>query len=76
VSVRSRKLSWNEHGDPTLIIEAVGSHDVYRLAEHMTHGQCEFADIGFSVIRRLKRKWGKGRSNWMMRYMHGDGGYR
>lgn len=76
MSVRSRRLHWTADGDPVLIIEAKGVHDVYRLAHHMQHGQVEFAKIGYRVVAGLKRKLGRDRSAWLMRYMHGDGGYR
>jgi len=75
MSVALKPLRYNEHGDPTMTIVVVGHHDVYRLADHMTRGQCEFADIGFRVMRRLRRRNPAGFA-WLRRYMHGDGGFR
>lgn len=74
--IKSRRLRWDEHGDPTLTIVVVGTHDIYRFAHHLEHGQCEFADVGRKAIRGLKRKIGRERFNWLLRFMHGDGGYR
>lgn len=76
MSVESKRLSWNEHGDPTLTIVAVGTHDVYRLAHHLEHGQCEFAAIGRRVKAGMRRHLSKEGYAWLLRYMHGDGGFR
>lgn len=76
MSIRTRRLSYNDHGDPRLVIEIEGFHDIYRFANHLLSGQCEFADIGHRTIRKLKRRLRKRRWEWLMRYMHGDGGFR
>lgn len=74
--IHANKLYWNHWGDPQLTIVVTGSDDVYRIADHLTRGQCEFADIGFRVQRGLRRKWGSRAYRRMLRIMHGDGGFR
>lgn len=73
--IQSKPLRWDEHGDPTLTIVVIGTHDVYRFAHHLERGQCEFADIGRKVLREMKRKMGGSSFRWLLRYMHGEGGY-
>lgn len=81
VSVKGYKLHWVNNSasgfddDPVLKVEAVGIHDVYRLAHHLEHGQCEFAAIGRKAKRGLRRKLRQDRWGWLLRHMHGDGGY-
>lgn len=76
MTVQRKALRWNEHGEPILTITAVGVHDVYRLSNHMLKGQVEFCDIGARAIQGLKRKLSKDQWDWLMRFMHGDGGFR
>jgi hypothetical protein len=65
-----------EHGDPCLTIVVTGTHDVYRIAHHLEHGQCEFAEVGQRTRKYLKRKLKKKGYAWLMDHMHGSGGYR
>lgn len=62
-------------GAPALVVTVVGVDDVYRFANHLQRGQCEFADVGFRTEKYLRRKLS--RKGWagLMRYMHGDGGF-
>lgn len=76
MSIQSKRLTWNEYGDPKLTIVVEGTHDVYRLAHHLEHGQCDLAAIGRRVKRGLRRGLNRGRYEWLLRYMHGDGGFR
>jgi hypothetical protein len=73
MSVRSKALRWTEHGDPILTIVAEGPHDVYRLAHHLEHGQCEFADIGRRIKAALRRRWSAEQWKWSQEYFHGRG---
>jgi len=68
--------STTEHGEPKLTVVVTGAHDVYRFADHLEHGQCEFAEVGQRTRRYLKRKLGKRGLGWLDDYMHGRGGYR
>lgn len=63
-------------GAPTLVVTVQGVDDVYRFANHLKTGQCEFADVGYRTEKYLKRKLSKKGWHWLMRYMHGDGGFR
>lgn len=75
MSIDARRTT-TKGGDPRLIVTVTGAHDVYRFADHLKRGQCEFADVGMDTMRYLKRKMGKAGFDWIYRYMHGDGGYR
>lgn len=60
-------------GDPQLTVIVTGTHDVYRFAHHLQHGQCEFADVGHRTQSYLVRKLGKPNFGWLVDYMHGRG---
>jgi hypothetical protein len=60
VSIR-RRLRHVDYGDgfgayPRLVIEVEGIDDVYRIARHLELGQCEFANLGTSILRGLDRR--------------------
>lgn len=74
--IEAKRIRYSKDGQPTLTIEVTGIHDVYRVAHHLCHGQSDMAAVGFRLKRRLQRKVGKDRWAWLMRYMHGDGGFR
>jgi hypothetical protein len=76
MSVVSKRLTWNEKGEPKLTIVAIGVHDVYRLSHHLRLGQVGFARMGARIQRGLRRKLSRSQWDWLMRYMHGDGGFR
>jgi len=61
------------HGDVQVTIVITGTHDVYRLAHHLTYGQCEFADAGRSILGKLRRRMGRDRWAVLTDYMHGSG---
>jgi hypothetical protein len=69
----SKRLTWNEHGDPTLTVTVVGSHDVFRFADHLTRGQVEFAALGFKTQAGMKRKWGAKAYGRLHDYFYGSG---
>lgn len=75
MSVVGHKLHWTKGGDPVLTVVATGTHDVYRLAHHLQHGQVELCAIGGRALRGLWRRLGKEGKEWLLRYMHGDGGF-
>lgn len=72
----TKRLTRTKHGDPLLTIKVEGTSDVYRFAHHLTHGQVEFARVGRRSLRSLKKQLGPKRYQWLLRYFHGDGGYR
>lgn len=57
-------------GEPQLTLTVTGIGDVYRVAEHLTHGQCDLADKGRRSIRYLKRKAGRERWAALLRRWH------
>jgi hypothetical protein len=80
MAVSSRALRWKQPypeftADPHLEIHAVGIHDVYRLAHHLESGQVEFAAIGRKIKRGLRRKLSEDQWVFLLRSMHGDGGF-
>lgn len=70
----TKRVTWNEHGDPMLTIKVVGHSDVYRLACHLERGQCEFADMGRRVIGSLRRRWGARKLAALESYYWGPSG--
>lgn len=42
-------------GDPVVVMVVKGTHDVSRIVQALTHGNCEQATEGFRLIARLKR---------------------
>lgn len=57
-------------GDPVVVMVVKGVHDVSRIVQAMTHGNCEQADVGFRLIARLKRH-NKGRMALALLKAHG-----
>lgn len=45
----------DEHGDPVVVLVVKGVHDVSRIVQALTHGNCEQAGVGFRLVRMLKR---------------------
>jgi hypothetical protein len=70
--IRGSNLRWNDHGEPSFTLTAEGWDDVYRFAFNLVHDQCEFADVGFKVVDRLRRKVGRERWRRFMAHFHGD----
>ena len=68
-----KRLSSNKRGDAELVIRVTGISDIYRLAYHLTSGQCEFAAVGRRVQDGLRRRMGAHRYKQMLRFYHGDG---
>jgi|JI10StandDraft_1071094.scaffolds.fasta_scaffold1473966_2 hypothetical protein len=64
-------ITSNQHGDPTVTITLFGFDDVYRFAHLMTMGQCEFAEEGHRIIRRLRRRYTADGWAWYMSRFHG-----
>lgn len=69
-------VTTNKFGEPTVTITLTGYHEIYRFAEHMEHGQVEFADAGNTIIRKLRRRLTATDWNKWMWMLHGDDGRR
>lgn len=65
-------MTWNEHGDPKVTITIVGHSDMYRFAYNMQRLQSDHAAIGFSLMAKMKRRWGAAKFARLERSMHGD----
>ena len=55
----------------TLTVE--GSHDMSRLVQLLVHGNCEQAELGYRLVRRLKRTR---RGIFVLRLLAAHGGPR
>lgn len=75
MSMRKR-LGRNAHGEPRLTIVVEGTHDVYRTGWYLQHASVEHARLGRNIHRSLRRFVGGGTWQWLLRYFHGDGGFR
>lgn len=59
-----------DEGDPVVVMVVKGTHDVSRLVQMLTHGNCDQAHEGFRLIARLKRH-NKGRMALALLKAHG-----
>lgn len=57
-------------GDPVVVMVVKGAHDVSRIVQALTHGNCEQAKEGFRLVARLKRH-NKGRMALALLKAHG-----
>ncbi|GAA4439657.1 hypothetical protein [Phytohabitans houttuyneae] len=60
----------NEHGDPVVVLVASGTHDVSRLVQLLTSGNCEQVDLGDQVLQQVRRHNG-GRAALQLLAAHG-----
>lgn len=60
----------NEHGDPVVVLVATGTHDVSRLVNLLTSGNCEQVSLGHTVLRQVRRHNG-GRAALQLLAAHG-----
>jgi hypothetical protein len=60
----------NEHGDPVVVLVATGTHDVSRLVNLLTNGNCEQVSLGQAVLRQVRRHNG-GRAALQLLAAHG-----
>ena len=76
MSVRVSRIYWRrddiDREEPVYTITVEGWHDAFRFADHLQRGQCEFADIGFRLERRMKKRTGaKAWKNFRSRFYGG-----
>lgn len=45
----------NQHGDPVVVLVATGTHDVSRLVQLLSRGNCEQIGLGSTVVRQVRR---------------------
>lgn len=60
----------NEHDDPVVVLVATGTHDVSRLVNLLTSGNCEQVDLGHRVLAQVRRHNG-GRAALQLLAAHG-----
>lgn len=60
----------NEHGNPVVVLVATGTHDVSRLVNLLTGGNCEQVSLGQTVLRQVRRHNG-GRAALQLLAAHG-----
>jgi hypothetical protein len=60
----------NEHGQPVVVLVATGTHDVSRLVNLLTSGNCEQVSLGTTVLRQVRRHNG-GRAALQLLAAHG-----
>jgi len=49
---------WGPGYEPKVVITIEGWSDVIRFADHLQHGQVEFANVGRLILDRIRRKQG------------------
>lgn len=60
----------NEHGDPVVVLVATGTHDVSRLVQLFSSGNCEQVDLADTMLREIRRHNG-GRAALQLLAAHG-----
>lgn len=60
----------NEHGDPVVVLVVTGTHDVSRIVQALTAGNCEQSGLGERIVKMLKRH-NKGRLALALLKAHG-----
>lgn len=60
----------NEHGNPVVVLVATGTHDVSRLVNLLSSGNCEQVGLGQRVLRQVRRHSG-GRAALQLLAAHG-----
>lgn len=60
----------NEHGDPVVVLVATGTHDVSRLVNLLSRGNCEQVGLSETVLRQVRRHNG-GRAALQLLAAHG-----
>lgn len=60
----------DDNGDPVVVMVVTGPHDVSRIVQAMTHGNCEQVDVGNRIVRMLRRH-SKGRLALALLKAHG-----
>lgn len=66
-----KRVTFNQHGDPRVVITIEGWSDVVRFGWAIQHLQCEFSALGRRMYDSLRRKVGTKR--WREIEMHYTG---
>lgn len=53
-----KRVTFNDHGEPIVVVTITGWHDAFRFAWALAHLQCDFADLGRRIGGSLKRRIG------------------
>jgi hypothetical protein len=69
--IRASRVTWNEYGDPKVTVTIEGHTDLYRFAYNMERLQSDHAQIGFALMRKMRRRWGARKFAALERSMHG-----
>lgn len=56
-----KRVTFNEHGDPHVVITIDGWSDVVRFGWAIQHLQCDFSAVGRRIFDSLRRKVGASR---------------
>lgn len=54
----SKRVTFNEYGEPKVVVTIEGWHDAFRFAWALAHLQCDFADVGRRIGGSLRRRLG------------------
>jgi len=53
-----KRVTFNEYGEPVVVITIKGWDDAFRFAWALAHLQCEFVDLGRRIAGSLRRRLG------------------
>lgn len=66
-----KRVTFNDHDEPKVVITVEGWHDVVRFNEHMLRGQCEFGDLARRIYGSMKRHVGSSRTKQLVDHCTG-----
>lgn len=67
-----KRVTFNDHGEPQVVITITGWDDAFRFAWAMGHLQCDFADVARRVGGSLRRRIGAAEFRRMHEHFTGD----
>ena len=67
----SKRVTFNEHGEPKVVITIEGWSDTVRFGWAIQHLQCDFADVGRRIYGSLRKRLGAKR--WRELELHYTG---
>lgn len=67
-----KRVTFNDYGEPHIVVTIDGWHDAFRFAWAMSHLQCDFSDVGRRIGGSLRRRIGSARFREMHEHFTGN----
>jgi len=69
--VIDKRVQWNAHDEPEVVITVQGWSDVIRLTEHLAAGQVEFATTARRIYHSVDKRLGRPRRRQLVEHFTG-----